>query len=237
MKTVFVLGASSDIGCEACQQFLASGYQVIGHFNQGATDRFNKLQGMEHFIAVQQDLSHPKAINSLIQNHSELFETVDIFVNAAAFMAPQDYFDITEQDILKTIQVNFLPSLLLTQYFVPLMRKKQWGRILHLSSIGVKFAGGKTNYSYSLSKHMLEFLPINYKDWAADNVLVNVLRVGVTDTRIHANKKETDFSHRLNQIPMKRAATTTEMAKSIFNLSTEANTFMTGEIVTVAGGE
>ena len=39
------------------------------------------------------------------------------------------------------------------------MIKANYGRLLHCSSIGVKFGGGNNSYSYSLAKHCLEFMP------------------------------------------------------------------------------
>ena len=45
------------------------------------------------------------------------------------------------------------------------MKKKKYGRILNISSIGVKYGGGETSYEYSLSKHLLEFNPKYLRDY------------------------------------------------------------------------
>ena len=46
------------------------------------------------------------------------------------------------------------------------MKKLKYGRILNCSSIGVKFGGGDKTYNYSLSKHLLEFIPRYIKEHA-----------------------------------------------------------------------
>ena len=37
-------------------------------------------------------------------------------------------------------------------------------------------------------KHCLEFIPNSYKIWAKKNVLINNLRIGLTNTKIHKKK-------------------------------------------------
>ena len=44
-----------------------------------------------------------------------------------------------------------------------------------------------SNLPYSLSKFGLEFFPNNTKKWIKDNVFINTLRVGATNTKLHKN--------------------------------------------------
>ena len=118
------------------------------------------------------------------------------------------------------------------------MLSKKWGRILNCSSIGIKFGGGKYTYNYSLAKHSLEFIPSCYKDWAKKNVLINNLRIGLTNTKVHKRyKKNIKMSKRIKLIPMNRMAESSEISKYINDLVTEKNSFMTGQTITVSGGE
>ena len=118
------------------------------------------------------------------------------------------------------------------------MKKRKYGRILNGSSIGVKFGGGKNTFNYSFAKHCMEFIPNSYKEWAKSNILINNIRIGVTKTKIHNNiKKNLSMKKRLNLIPAKRMAEPSEIANYIVYLISEKNTFMTGQTVTVSGGE
>ena len=65
------------------------------------------------------------------------------------------------------------------------MAQKNWGRIVNLGSIGVKFGGGLRNFPYSVSKFILEFFPSYTKKWVKQNVLINTIRVGATKTKLH----------------------------------------------------
>ena len=117
------------------------------------------------------------------------------------------------------------------------MEKSNFGRILDLSSIGVKYGGSEFTYNYSFSKHALEYIPSYFKNLVKKNILTNILRVGVVDTKLLKKIKGKNIKKRKKLIPIKRLATTKEISETIYNLASEKNTYISGEIITIAGGE
>ena len=83
---------------------------------------------------------------------------------------------------------------------------------------------------------MLEFIPSSYRQWAKRNVLINTLRVGVTDTKLH-HGLDKNMDERASLIPMNRMANPDEIAEFVFWLSSQKNTYITGEVLSIAGGE
>tara|TARA_B100000242_G_C42607296_1_gene286622 strand:- start:227 stop:481 length:255 start_codon:yes stop_codon:yes gene_type:complete len=84
----------------------------------------------------------------------------------------------------------------------------------------------------------MEFIPNKFKEWSRKNVLVNNLRIGVTNTKIHKKmKKSLNLKKRIRLIPIQRMATSTEISNYIYNLVSQKNSFMTGQTITVSGGE
>jgi len=88
-----------------------------------------------------------------------------------------------------------------------------------------------------LSKHAMEFMPAIHKNWAAHNVLINTLRLGVVETRFHKNNPEKDLSLRMSLIPAGRMANTEEVAAMVEWLCSSKNSFTTGQTISMAGGE
>ena len=117
------------------------------------------------------------------------------------------------------------------------MIKAKYGRILHCSSIGVKFGGGINTYTYSLAKHCLEFIPQHYKINSKANVLYNVLRIGVTDTKIHKKISKKNLKSRVEKIPLGRIGKPDEIAQYIYFLSSNNNSFITNQVLSISGGE
>ena len=116
------------------------------------------------------------------------------------------------------------------------MSKNNYGRIINTSSIGVKFGGGINTFSYSLSKHLNEFMPSEIKKLSSKNILYNTVRIGVTDTKFHKKIKNKSIQKRIKLIPLKKMATTKDIAKYIFYLIVE-NNFITNEVINITGGE
>ena len=128
--------------------------------------------------------------------------------------------------------------MLIQRNIIKNMIRKKYGRILNGSSIGVKFGGGKNTFNYSFSKHCMEFIPNDFKAWSKDNVLINNLRIGVTNTKIHKKiKKGLSMKKRINLIPAKRMASPSEIADYIVYLISEKNSYITGQTLSISGGE
>ena len=137
----------------------------------------------------------------------------------------------------KSLKINFLIPFFITQFIVKKMLKKKFGRILNISSIGVKFGGGTNNFNYSLSKYNLEFMPSIYKKWAKSNVFINCIRLGVINTKIHKRIKNKNINKRINLIPIKRMGKSYELIPLINYIISEENSFLTGEVINFSGGE
>ena len=80
-------------------------------------------------------------------------------------------------------------------------------------------------------------MPRHIRKLAKSNILCNVLRVGVVNTKIHKKIRSKNISKRVKLIPIKRMATTNEISDIIFNLASEKNSYISGEVITIAGGE
>lgn len=235
---VFITGASSDIGLAVCRCFLAEGWDVLAHYR-------NMRPELEALAALNSgkiellriDFSDTQNLESILSNCRGKYLLCDTMINCAAALEPLRFSDITTRNILEHFSVNTLPGLLLMRDMAPAMARRGWGRIVHLGSIGVKFGGGRDSFAYSLSKHALEFMPSDVKIWASKGVLVNALRVGVTDTRLHQANPSKNMGDRIELIPMQRMASAEEVAKSVWFFGSEINSYITGQVISISGGE
>jgi len=235
MPRVLIAGASSDIGLALCRRYLDEGWEVVGHYRTRRPE-FDAFVSRS-FMDWKCDFSDISELEKVIERQPEQLQNIDSFVNLAAELKPLKFEDAKAADILRAISVNALPGIILMQALAPAMLRRGFGRFVHASSIGVKYGGGSQSYCYSLSKHMQEFIPGSCRAWAASGVYVNVLRIGVTDTRIHAHLPERSLAERVEKIPVQRAARPEEIAEALFWYGSEKNTFTTNQVIAVAGGE
>lgn len=233
-RTVLISGASSDIGLAVCRRYLGAGWRVLAHYRTLRAE-LEALVGVD-CETWQCDFVDTAGLETVLRDDRRL-TAVDALINLAAEVAPSAFSDVTAADILRALSVNLVPGLLLMKTLGPAMAERGFGRIVHASSIGVKYGGGSSTFPYSLSKHALEFIPGECRHWAAKNVFVNVVRVGVTETRLHDLIPGKDPADRLRLIPAGRMAAPEEIAEALFWLGSEANGFTTGQVTAVSGGE
>lgn len=235
MRTVLITGASSDIGLALCRCYLAAGWRIIAHYRT-RNAQLDALRGPT-LETWQADLADTAGLEAALASDPNFFTRADALINLAAEIRPVRLETLTAADVLRAFSVNLLPGLLLMGAMGPAMAERNFGRIVHASSIGVKYGGGGDSLAYSLSKHAQEFIPSACRKWAASNVFVNVLRIGVTDTRFHLASPGKDLTQRAKLIPAGRLAHPEEMARALIWLGSEQNGFTTGEVITSAGGE
>ena len=236
-KKVLILGASSDIGLEILKKYLSKGYYILAHYNKGNKKLFDlKRKNINRVSLYKLNLLESEnKTNKFFKN--KLLNDCDVVINASAHLKEIQFEKIDLKILLETFKVNLFPSIFLTMRLGPLMSKRGWGRIVNLGSIGVKFGGGKQNLPYSLSKHALEFFPSITKDWVKNNVLVNTIRVGATNTKLHKKLPSKNLKKRSALIPMKRMAEPKEIAEYVYFVGSDENTYISNQVLSISGGE
>ena len=86
-------------------------------------------------------------------------------------------------------------------------------------------------------KTQSRIFPSQVQKWAKKNVLVNTVRVGVTDTKIHSKLKSKNMKKRISLVPLKRMADKKEIANFVFFLGSDRNSYISNQVMRISGGE
>ena len=234
-KKILILGGSSDIGSKVVLEFLNNGWQVFAHFNKKKNIFKNSIKNRTNLVYVKCNFDKINDYEKFIKRISK--EKIDSIINLVGYIDNISYQKTNIFSLIKSLKINTIVPLLIQKKLIPFMIKKNFGRILNISSIGIKYGGGEFNFNYSFSKHALEFIPKYLRGLSQKNILTNILRVGFVNTKMHKRIKNKNISNRIKLIPMKRSATKEEVSKLIFFLASEKNTYITNETITIAGGE
>ena len=228
MKKILVIGGNSDIGLELLYSFLNDKKFLIHiHYNKKISQKNSK----KNIKLIKKDLSKIDG-----KNLNKYFDSnYDIIINLAGYVSNQSFSNFSIKEVQKTILVNSLIPFMIIRNSLKNMLKNKFGRIINTSSVGVKFGGGINTFSYSLSKHLNEFMPSEIKNLSSNNVLYNTIRIGVTDTKFHKKIKKKSLQKRIKLIPLKKMATTLDIARYIAYLIFE-NNFITNEVINITGG-
>lgn len=233
-KKILILGASSDIGIKTVEKFLKKNWAVVAHYNSNSNS-LKKIKSTDLEL-FKFDLKKIDKFSDFVKKN-KLITNLNSFISLTGYLKPVDFFKINIKNFNDHININYLSNIILMQHIIPQMKKKKFGRILLSSSVGVKFGGSNNSIIYSLTKHMNEFFFSSYKEFYKENILINTIRIGVTDTKIHKKKGIKNMSKRISLIPIKRIAKKSEIAEYLYFYASEKNTFTTKSLIEVTGGE
>lgn len=232
---VLILGGSSDIGVVLIKELLKNDHiEIYAHCfsNEDSLKKINnkRIKIIKSNFTKINDKNFKKNFIKVL-NHKFSY-----FINLTGYISKSNFLNFNIEEQINTLKTNvILPNLILSK-IIKNMIKDNFGRIVNCSSIGIKFGGGSNTYDYSLSKFASEFIPYNFKDWAKKNVLINNLRIGVTNTKLHKTIGK-NLKKRVKLIPIKRAAETNEIVKYILFFLSHENTYSTGQTISISGGE
>lgn len=134
-KIALVSGSTGGIGLAIATALAQEGASVIvnGRSQQrvsAAVEQIKKTTADAKLQEVVADLSTQAGVNALFEQAPE----VDILVNNLGMYEAKPFADISDEDWVKIIDVNVLSGIRLSRHYLPLMLKKDWGRIIFISS-------------------------------------------------------------------------------------------------------
>lgn len=134
-KTALVSGSTGGIGLAIATALAQEGASVIvnGRSQQRvstAVEQIKKTTADAKLQGVVADLSTQAGVEELFQ----LIPELDILVNNLGMYEAKPFTEISDDDWLKIIEVNVLSGVRLSRHYLPLMLKKDWGRIIFISS-------------------------------------------------------------------------------------------------------
>jgi 3-oxoacyl-[acyl-carrier protein] reductase len=235
-RVALVTGSSRGIGRAIALGLAAAGAGVAVHYRthgEDATAVAAAVQGNGgRAVAVGGDVSLLTDVRRIVGEVEARLGPIDILVNNAGMASVRSIDDITEDDFDRTIAVNLKSAFLCTQAVLPNMQRRQWGRIINISSIGARIGAGSQSVAYGASKAGLEGLTRAYAlRLAASGVTVNAIAPGLVDTEMGKPLIEAGVVAR---IPVRRAGSAEEIAQTVMLLV--ANGYITGQTIEVNGG-
>ncbi len=241
-KVALVSGASRGIGAATAKVLAEFGAHVIltsrkvENLEEVQAQIKNGVYQASARVCHNGDLSQ---IKSLFEKIRDSHGRLDILVNNAA--TNPFYGSVLEADEKawnKTLEVNLKGPFFMSQYAAGLMNKNDGGSIVNVSSINGRIP--MVNQSiYSITKAALIWMTqACAKELGRDNIRVNALLPGLTDTKFSSALTQNDalMKQVLRQIPLGRIAQPSEMSGMVLFLVSKAASYITGSTFTVDGG-
>ena len=240
-ETAIVTGASRGVGRATALRLAEAGANIVANYLQSHADadevvRLCQEKGVEA-MAVQADVSEFAGAHEIAKQAIEKFGRIDLLVCNAGVWDGAPIEDLSEELWNKVINTNLKSAWAMTKACVPAMKKQHSGAIVMVSSTSGQ--RGEANYSnYSASKGGQIAFTKALATELAPRIRVNAVAPGWIETAMVRPVFE-DKAYEQNvidSIPLKRIATTDDIALSICFLLSDWSRHITGEILNINGG-
>jgi NAD(P)-dependent dehydrogenase (short-subunit alcohol dehydrogenase family) len=242
-KVAIITGGSRGIGQAIAERFAEAGAKVVisSRKQEGldlAAESIRAKGGEVTAIAAHN--GSKEALQTLVTKTVETYGTVDILVNNAA-TNPHFGTLLEAEDSMwqKTIEVNLMGNVWLTQAGVKVMRNhKHGGKIINVASVnGIR--PGRMQGIYSITKAgVINLTQTLAMELADDDIQVNAIAPGLVKTQFARAIWSNDTLKEgvIARTPQRRMGEPDDIAGVALFLASPASNFATGQVFVVDGG-
>lgn len=240
-KNVLVTGGSKGIGKGIAKAFLDEGANV-GIVARGLEGLKSAKEEMPEAEIIQADLTDKQEREKAFKEFSNKVGDIDILINNVGGSNGSKTMETPLEDFEGAMSLNYFSAVHFSQLAVPVMKNKEAGSIVNISSVFGRESGGKPTYN-SAKAAMISFTKSLADEVIKDGIRVNGVAPGsILHPSGNWQKRLDENTEKINkfveeQIPAGRFGTVEEVANAAVFLASEKASWVVGATLNVDGGQ
>lgn len=237
-KKAIVTGAGRGIGKGIALRLAEEGAEVIiadiNYENASLTSEEIKNMGINAY-PYKINVSNNEEAKNLVSFCLEKLNGLDILVNNAGINRDAMLHKMLIEQWEEVINVNLTGVFNCMQAAILIMREKEYGRIINISSASWLGNIGQSNYSASKAG-VIGLTKTAARELAKKNITVNAICPGFIDTEMTRGVPQKIWELMISKIPMGKVGTARDVGNAVVFLASEEASYITGEVLNVGGG-
>lgn len=238
-RVVVVTGGTRGIGLALAQGYVAAGAKVVvaSRKPEACEQVAASLRGQGgEAIGVPTHTGDLDSLKALVAAAVDAFGGIDVVVNNAANALTQPLGSFTPEAWQKSFDVNLRGPVFLVQEALPYLKESEHAAVLNMISAGAFLFAAWTSIYSAGKAALLSFTRGMAADFAPHGIRVNALAPGSVDTDMVRNNPP-EVQERLGAASlMGRIASPDEIVGPALLLTSDAGSFVTGQVLLVDGG-
>ena len=245
-KVAVITGASSGLGADAARAFADAGAKVAL-----LARRQDKLEALcselqengADALVVKCDVTDLNSCKEAVDKVLDNYQTIDILINDAGVAVRGGVDSIDEESWDFAFDVNVKGIYHMCKYVVPIMKHKEYGKIINVASVNAVIADKSDlfiRHSYNSSKAAVVGLTRGMAaSYAQYNITVNAVGPALFESEMTADTlfKSEKFLGAYNMLnPSSRPGRKGELNGTLIYLASDASSYVQGQFILVDGG-
>lgn len=237
-KAALITGAAKGIGRQIAYCMAEAGYDIVVNYRSDRNAAEKLCKEAEELgvraVPVYADLSKTEDIRSMYEEAFRVFPVIDVVVNNAGISSEVYFLDATEEMFDQMTDIDWKGVYFSSQIAAKRMiEKKIKGVIINLSSNQIEGCWPRATIYGPTKAAVSKFTKNAAMELSLYGIRMVAIAPGYTDVGWEPGDIRLKAAERL---PMRRFATTTEVAKGVVYLASEEAAYITGTTLVMDGG-
>lgn len=245
-KVAVVTGATGGIGQAICHELATGGATLVVHGHrqlemaQQLVDDLRQAGGTA--MCLCGDLTRPETATQVIDAAVDAYGGVDVLINnAGVTLGGVGVEETSIEDWLNVTDINLHSVFYMCRAAIPALRQRGGGSIVNVASNIVNSLPGGSGAYATTKAAVVALTKVLSKEVAHEGIRVNALSPGLIAAGMGQGAIERrtpeQMARFLESIPTKRPGTAEEIARVVHFLCAPGASYLTGQNVTVNGGD
>jgi len=253
-RVAIVCAASQGLGKAAALGLAREGAHVVicsrhrRALAQAVKDIREQAEGRSaDIVPVTADLTKPRQITALVAQTARRFGRIDILIANAGGPPVAPFTALDDRMWEEGVELTLMSTIRCIRAVLPHMQKRQWGRIITITSIAARQPINDLVISSTLRPGIHGLTRVLANQYGKEGILINAVapgfmltgrmkEIGAARAAGQHSSVEEYFAQQNRDVPLQRYGNPEELANAIVFLASEKASYITGATLSVDGG-